>query len=159
MGAKNMAYNIAARKSMKKKLLSRMAKNAHIAATELKVMMTKVQNKFAAAAALANKRNNANIRRSKKTREIMRKNKRRAAHNLRVAVLTQQRSLAALASAANAKIRQTNKHIAANAAPIKENAKRARQALDRFDKKIANVGEEAKKGRSKLAQQMAAQDK
>merc|ERR1711881_18061 len=113
MGAKNMAYNIAARKSMKKKLLSRMAKNAHIAATELKVMMTKVQNKFAAAAALANKRNNANIRRSKKTREIMRKNKRRAAHNLRVAVLTQQRSLAALASATNARIRQTNKHMAA----------------------------------------------
>merc|ERR1712096_175591 len=161
--AKNMAYNIAARKSMKKKLLSRMAKNAHTACTELKVQMTKVQNKFAAAAALANKRNNANIRRSKKTREIMRKNKRRAAHNLRVAVLTQQRSLAALASATNAKIHQTNKHIAANAAQIKENAKRARQALDkamgRFDKKIDNVGEEAKKGRSKLAQQMAAQDK
>merc|ERR1712096_284839 len=141
--AKNMAYNIAARKTMKKKLLKRMAKNAHTACTELKVQMTKVQNQFAASAALANKRNNANIRRSKKTREIMRKNKRRAAHNLRIAVLTQQRSLAALASATNAKIKQTNKRIAANAAQIKENAKRARQALDkamgRFDKKIAQL--------------------
>merc|ERR1712072_645072 len=114
-------------------------------------------------AEVQNKRNRATIRRSAKTREIMRKNKRAAARNLKLAVLNQQRALSALASATNAKIKQTNKHIAANAAQIKENAKRARQALDkamgRFDKKIANVGEQAKKGRSKLAAQAAAQDK
>merc|ERR1711924_375553 len=71
----------------------------------------------------------------------MRKNKRQAACNLKLAVLNQQRALSALASATNAKIKQTNKHIAANAAQIKENAKKAR------------------KGRSKLAAQAAAQDK
>merc|ERR1719409_1811834 len=67
------------------------------------------------------------------------------------------------ASATNAKIHQTNKHIAANAAQIKENAKKARKdlekAMNRFDHKMANVAEQAKKGRSKLAAQAAAQDK
>merc|ERR1711871_1263584 len=57
----------------------------------------------------------------------------------------------------------TNEHIAANAAQIKANAKKARDALDSamgaFNKKMANVEEEAKKGRSKLAAQAAAMDK
>merc|ERR1711959_559083 len=65
--------------------------------------------------------------------------------------------------AINARIAKTNKHIAANAAQIKENAKKARKdlesAMGRFDKKMANVSEEAKKGRSKLAAQAATQDK
>merc|ERR1711881_693518 len=65
--------------------------------------------------------------------------------------------------AINAKIHQTNKHIAANAAQIKENAKKARKdlekAMNRFDHKRANVTEQAKKGRSKLAAQAVAQDK
>merc|ERR1719389_654998 len=125
--------------------------------------MRRVQAKFAAQAELANKRNRATIRRSRKTREIMRKNKRQAGAHLKLAVLNQQRALAALASATNAKIKQTNKHIAANAAQIRENAKKARKDLEkamaRFDKKMANVSEEAKKGRSKLAAQAAAQDK
>merc|ERR1711998_220874 len=94
---------------------------------------------------------------------IMRKNKREAASNLKTAVLNQQRALSALASATNAKIKQTNKHIAANAAQIKENAKKARKdlekAMNRFDHKMANVSEQAKKGRSKLAAQAVAQDK
>merc|ERR1712093_472601 len=119
--------------------------------------------KFAAQAEVQNKRNKATIARSNKTREIMRKNKRQAASNLKLAVLNQQRALAALASATNAKIKQTNKHIAANAAQIRENAKKARKdlekAMGRFDKKMANVAEQAKKGRSKLAAQAAAQDK
>merc|ERR1712096_246355 len=93
----------------------------------------------------------------------MRKNKRQAGANLKLAVLNQQRALSALASATNAKIHQTNKHIAANAAQIKENAKKARKdlekAMNRFDHKMANVTEQAKKGRSKLAAQAVAQDK
>merc|ERR1719409_1499933 len=93
----------------------------------------------------------------------MRKNKRAAARSLKIAVLNQQRALAALASATNAKIKQTNSHIAANAAQIRENAKKARKDLEksmaRFDHKMANVNEQAKKGRSKLAAQAAAQDK
>merc|ERR1711998_820706 len=125
--------------------------------------MRRVQAKFAASAELQNKRNKATIRRSAKTREIMRKNKRAAARSLKIAVLNQQRALAALASATNAKIKQTNAHIAANAAQIRENAKKARKDLEksmaRFDHKMANVSEQAKKGRSKLAAQAAAQDK
>merc|ERR1712178_32075 len=161
--ARNFAFNQAARATMKKQLLAKMAINAKRAKDSLDRNMRRVQRQFAAAAELANKSNNANIKRSAATRKIMRKNKREAARNLKAAVLNQQRALAALASATNAKIKQTNKHIAANAAQIKENAKKARKdlekAMGRFDKKMANVAEQAKKGRSKLAAQAAAQDK
>merc|ERR1712159_763575 len=161
--ARNFAYNQAARATMKKQLLAKMAINAKRAKDALDRNMRRVQRQFAASAELANKRNAKTIARSRKTREIMRKNKRAAARNLKVAVANQQRALAALASATNAKIKQTNKHIAANAAQIRENAKKARKDLEkamaRFDKKMANVSEEAKKGRSKLAAQAAAQDK
>merc|ERR1712096_8172 len=161
--ARNFAFNQAARASMKKALLAKMAINAKAAKDSLDRNMRRVQRQFAAQAELANKRNKRTIARSRKTREIMRKNKRQAASNLKLAVLNQQRALSALASATNAKIKQTNKHIAANAAQIKENAKKARKALEkamnRFDHKMANVGEQAKKGRSKLAAQAAAQDK
>merc|ERR1712057_152420 len=71
--------------------------------------------------------------------------------------------MAAYKSAINARIAQTNKHVAVNAAQIKENAKAARKALEgavnKFDKKVANARAEAAKGRSKLAAQLAAQDK
>merc|ERR1719171_297913 len=161
--AKNFAYNQAARSKMKKALLAKMAINAKKAKDDLDRDMRIVQAKFARFAERENKRNRATIARSRKTREIMRKNKREAANNLQLAVSNQQRPLAALASATNAKIKQTNKHIAANAAQIKENAKKARKdlekAMDRFDKKMAHVTEEAKKGRSKLAAQAVAQDK
>merc|ERR1719327_1992520 len=161
--AKNFAYNQAARSKMKKALLAKMAINAKAAKDSLDRNMRRVQRQFAAQAELANKRNKRTIARSRKTREIMRKNKRQAGANLKLAVLNQQRALSALASATNAKIKQTNKHIAANAAQIKENAKKARKdlekAMDRFDKKMAHVTEEAKKGRSKLAAQAVAQDK
>merc|ERR1712216_413303 len=161
--ARNFAYNQAARATMKKALLAKMAINAKHARDSLARNMRRVQRTFAAQAEVANKRNKKTIARSRKTREIMRKNKRAAARNLKIAVLNQQRALSSLASATNAKIKQTNKHIAANAAQIRENAKKARKdlekAMGRFDKKMANVNEEAKKGRSKLAQQAAAQDK
>merc|ERR1711871_550563 len=161
--AKNMAYNQAARKKMKKMLLAKMAANAKKAKADLDEAMRQTQEKFAKAAKLENKRQRQTLRRAKKTREIMRKNKKEGAKNLATAVVNQQRALAALAQATNARIKSTNKHIAANAATIKANAKKARKdlekAMGRFDKKMANVNEEAKKGRSKLAAQAADQDK
>merc|ERR1712054_739550 len=161
--AKNRAYNAKARASMKKDLLARMAVNAKTAKDALDEQMRITAKHFAAAAALENKRWKKNNKRFKKTREIMKKNKAEAAKELKLATSNQQRALATLASATNAKIKQTNKHIAENAAQIKENAKKAREdldnAMDAFDNKMANVQEEAKKGRSKLAAQAAAQDK
>merc|ERR1719453_2308196 len=71
--------------------------------------------------------------------------------------------MAALASATNARITQTNKHVAINAAQIKENAKKAREELDAavaiFDTKVANARAEAAAGRGKLAAQLEEQDK
>merc|ERR1719506_546412 len=161
--AKNMAYNQAARKKMKKMLLAKMAANAKKAKADLDEAMRQTQEKFAKAAKLENKRQRQTLRRAKKTREIMRKNKKEGAKNLATAVANQQRALSTLAQATNARIKSTNKHIAANAATIKANAKKARKdlekAMGRFDKKMANVDEQAKKGRSKLAAQAAAQDK
>merc|ERR1719353_2663547 len=161
--AKNMAYNAEARKKMKSMLLAKMAVNAKKAKDDLAEAMRQTQAKFAAVAKLENKRQRQTIRRSKKTREIMRKNKAEGAKNLKDAVTAQQRALSTLAQATNERIKSTNKHIAVNAAQIKENAKKARKdldnAMDRFDKKMANVSEEAQKGRSKLAAQAAAQDK
>merc|ERR1712054_56670 len=61
------------------------------------------------------------------------------------------------------KTREIMRKNNAHAAQIKENAKKARKdlekAMDRFDKKMAHVTEQAKKGRSKLAAQAVAQDK
>merc|ERR1711998_323328 len=104
-----------------------------------------------------------NNKRFKKTRAIMKRNKKQAARDLKAATAAQQRALATLAAQTNAKIKKTNKHIAENSAQIKEDAKKAREdldnAMDAFNNKMANVEEEAKKGRSKLAAQAAAQDK
>merc|ERR1711968_114711 len=161
--AKNMQFNIEARKKMKKALLAKMAVNAKIAKDNLHHAMRLTQRKFAKAAALENKRNKETIARSLKTREIMAKNKAEATKELKMATANQQKALATLASATNAKIKKTNKHIAINAAQIKENAKKARSDLDHamnaFDNKMANIEEEAKKGRSKLAAQAIAMDK
>merc|ERR1711881_272126 len=134
--AKNMAYNKKARDAMRKDLLARMAVNAKRAKDALDAQMRWTARTFAHQAAVANRRNKATLARSRKTREIMRKNKRANQHQLHMAVLNQQRALAALDSATNAKIRQTNAHIAANAAQIKINARKA--------------------GRNKLAAQSAA---
>merc|ERR1712159_499354 len=161
--ARNFAFNKAARAKLHKVLLHKMAVNAKKAKDDLDFSMRFVQAKFAAAAKLQNERNNANIARSKKIRELVEANKREAHKNLEASVRTQQRAMAALASATNARIAQTNKHVAANAAQIKENAKKAREDLDKavaiFDQKAANARAEAAAGRSKLAAQLAAQDK
>merc|ERR1719454_1321974 len=161
--ARNFAFNMAARKKLKKFLLAKMAANAKKAKKDLDVAMRRTQAQFAAAAKLANMRNAVNIARSKKIRKVVAANKAEAAKNLATQVAAQQRAMAALKSKVNARIDQTNKHVAANAAQIKENAKAARKALEKavniFDKKTANAREEAQKGRSKLGAQLAAQDK
>merc|ERR1711959_569423 len=161
--AKNMAYNKKARDAMRKDLLARMAVNAKRAKDALDAQMRWTSRTFAHQAAIANARNKATLARSAKTREIMRKNKRANQHQLHMAVLNQQRALSALDSATNAKIRQTNKHIAANAAQIKINARKARKdlehAMNRFDKNMNQVTAEAKAGRNKLARQSAAMNK
>merc|ERR1740130_2354460 len=161
--ARNFAFNMAARKKLKKFLLAKMAANAKKAKKDLDEAMRRTQAQFAAASKLANMRNAANIARSKKIRSVVAANKREAAKNLAHQVLTQQRAMAAKASFINARIDQTNKHVAVNAAQIKEDAKRARKELEHamniFDKKTANAREEASKGRSKLAAQLQAQDK
>merc|ERR1712164_163175 len=160
---RNFAFNQAARKKLKAALLHKMAVNAKKAKDDLHRAMRYVQYRFHKAAALANRRNRANIRRSKMIRARVARDKAHAAHQLRIAVKAQQRSMAAYKSAINARIAQTNKHVAVNAAQIKENAKAARKALEaavsKFDKKVANARAEAAKGRSKLAAQLAAQDK
>merc|ERR1712164_167088 len=161
--ARNFAFNQAARAKLQKAMLAKMAANAKKAKDDLAHAMKFVQAKFAAAADLQNKRNKANIRRSRKLRKTIRKNKALAAKNLAHQVSVQQRSMAALASAVNSRIDQTNKHVAINAAQISENAKKARAALDAavglFDKKVANARAEAAAGRGKLAAQLEAQDK
>merc|ERR1719181_1287755 len=161
--ARNFAFNQAARKKLNKFLLAKMAANAKKAKKDLDVAMRRTQAQFAAVAALANKRNAANIARSKKIRKVVAANKVEAARNLHTQVIAQQRAMAALKSKVNARIDQTNKHVAANAAQIKEDAKAARKALEKamniYDKKTANAREEAAKGRSKLGAQLAAQDK
>merc|ERR1719201_2253628 len=161
--ARNFAFNMAARKKLKKFLLAKMAANAKKAKKDLDIAMRRTQAQFAAAATLANQRNAANIARSKKIRKVVAANKAEAAKNLATQVAAQQRAMAALKSKVNNRIDQTNKHVAANAAQIKENAKAARKALEKavniFDKKTANAREEAAKGRSKLGAQLAAQNK
>jgi hypothetical protein len=160
---RNFAFNQAARKKLKRALLHKMAINARKAKRDMARAMRFVQMRFARAAALANRRNKANIHRSKLIRARVARDKAHAAHQLKVAVLTQQKAMAALASATNARIARTNKHVAANAAQIKENAKTARKELEKamniFDKKTAMARNEAAAGRSKLAAQLAAQDK
>merc|ERR1711968_147038 len=140
-----------------------MAVNAKKAKDDLDTSMRHVQADFAAAAALQNKRNNANIARSKALRKTIRKNKHAAKAALAKQVAVQQRAMAALASATNERIKQTNEHVAVNAAQIKENAKKAREELEAavniFDKKVANARDEAKAGRDKLEQQLKDQDK
>merc|ERR1712227_1202424 len=161
--ARNFAFNKAARSKLKKALLHKMAVNAKKAKDDLDTGMRYVQGKFASMAKLQNERNKANIARSKHIRAVVEANKKEAKKNLQAQVLTQQRAMAALASAVNARIAKTNKHVAINAAQIKENAKKAREELDAavaiFDKKAANARAEAAAGRSKLAAQLAAQDK
>merc|ERR1712178_345349 len=63
----------------------------------------------------------------------------------------------------NAKIDRMNKHVAANATQIKENAKKARKDLEvtmtEWDHKVAVFRSSSAAARDKLSQQFAAQDK
>merc|ERR1719407_282787 len=119
--ARNFAFNQQARKKLKKALLAKMAVNAKKAKDDLDTSMRDVQRRFADAAHTQNLREKANVARSKALRKTIRKKKHEAKKNLDHAVLVQQRAMAALASATNARIDQTNKHVAINAAQIKEN--------------------------------------
>merc|ERR1712100_236814 len=161
--AKNMALNMDARKKMKAALTKTMAENAKTAKDNLNAAMEQTQKNFASFARAENKRHREDIKRFRATRKLMRANKKEARDNLHAATLAQQRALAALSQATNEKIHSTNQHIAANSAAMKLNAKKARDDLDNamsaFDNKMANVMEEAKKGRSKLAAAAATQDK
>merc|ERR1712159_895255 len=89
--------------------------------------------------------------------------KRENQKNLKLAVSAWQRNQAAWAASTNARIDQMNKHAAANAAQIKENAKKARKDLENamhsWDHKIQNFRRDSKAARSRLSAQFAAQDK
>merc|ERR1711998_521842 len=89
--------------------------------------------------------------------------KREAKKNLSLAVSSWQKNQAAWAAKTNARIDQMNKHVAANAAAIKENAKKARKDLENamgdWDHKIATFRDESAQARSKLSEQFKAQDK
>merc|ERR1711966_354513 len=161
--ARNFAFNKAERTKLQKALLHKMAVNAKKCKDDLARGMRWVQGRFAKAAALQNKRNNANIKRSSALRGKIAANKAYAEKQLSKQVLAQQRAMATLTEQTNARIRQTNKHVSINAALIKENARKAREDLEKavalFDKKAASARSEAAAGRGKLAQQLADQDK
>merc|ERR1719262_1673138 len=153
--ARDFAFNAKARSQLKKAMLHKMAVNTEIC--------RKTLEKFAKKAALDNKRQKATEARDRQTLKIAAADKRDAHKNLVNAVNAWQRATSTWAAATNAKIDQSDKRVAANAAQIKENAKKARKdlenAMGQWTTKIANFRHLAKKGRSKLAAQLAAQDK
>merc|ERR1711981_682338 len=161
--ARDFAFNAAARAKLKRQMLHKMAVNAKKCRDDLNDAMRKTQERFAKQARLANRRDRATLRRDRRTVKMAAHDRREQAHNLRMAVKGWQTATSAWASATNARIDTMNKHVAANAAQIKENAKKARKdlenAMNSWDKKIANFRRDAKAGRSKLAAAFAAQDK
>jgi hypothetical protein len=161
--AKNALINQRARKKMNDMLNKKIDLNAKRAKEALANQMRRTQKMFADAAKLANQRQNALNSRMKKMSDTVAANKAQAAHDLKVAVLAQQRALSAQASMFNKKIRQTNARVSENSKQMKANAKHAASELAKtmktFNHKLNNFREEARKGRSALATQMAAQDK
>merc|ERR1711881_72320 len=160
---RNFAFNVRARRKLKKALLRRMAYNARKAAYDLHKAMRYTQWRFAKAARLANYRNAMNIRKSAAIRRKVAQYRAEASRNLRHQVSAQQRAQAAYASAINARIKKTDKSVLVNAAQIKSNAAAAAKALknavDKFDHKANNAKALAAKGRSKLAAQLRRQAK
>merc|ERR1711881_663712 len=160
---RNFAFNVRARRKLKKALLRRMAYNARKAAYDLHKAMSYTQWRFAKAARLANYRNAMNIRKSAAIRRKVAQYRAEASRNLRHQVSAQQRAQAAYASAINARIKKTDKSVLVNAAQIKSNAAAAAKALknavDKFDHKANNAKALAAKGRSKLAAQLRRQAK
>merc|ERR1712164_149180 len=161
--ARDFAFNAAARTKLKRNMLHKMAIYAKKARDDLNHAMMRTQERFAKQAALANRRYKATQRRDKRTAKLIKHDKREAAKNLKLAVDAWQKSTTAWASATNARIDQMNKHVAANAAQIKENAKKARKDLEvtmaGWDHKIHNFKTESANARSKLSEQFKAQDK
>merc|ERR1711871_1480037 len=159
----DFAFNAASRAKLKRNMLHKMAQYAKKARDDLNHAMMRTQERFAKQAALANRRYKATLRRDKRTAKLIKHDKREAAKNLKLAVDAWQKSTTAWASATNARIDQMNKHVAANAAQIKENAKKARKDLEvtmaGWDHKIHNFKTESANARSKLSEQFAAQDK
>merc|ERR1711907_342548 len=161
--ARDFAFNAAARAKLKRQMLHKMAQNAKTCRDNLNAAMRKTQERFAKQAALANRRYRATLARDRRTIKIANQNKREEAHNLAMAVKGWQTATAAWAASTNARIDRMNKHVAANAAQIKENAKKARKdlegAMHSWDHKIANFKRDSKAARSRLSAQFAAQDK
>merc|ERR1712159_67936 len=161
--ARDFAFNAAARAKLKRQMLHKMAVNAKKCRDDLNDAMRKTQERFAKQARLANRRYKATLKRDRRTIKMANENRREEAHNLRMAVKGWQTSTTAWASATNARIDRMNKHVAANAAQIKENAKKARKDLETamagWDHKVMKFREDSKTARSKLSEQFAAQDK
>merc|ERR1711871_890977 len=161
--ARDFAFNAAARAKLKKEMLTKMAVNAKIARDNLDREMRKTQEHFAKNAAFNNRRYKASLKRDKKTKELIEQDKRRAAKQLKLALTSWQKNTNALAAATNARIDQMNAHVAANAAAIKENAKKARKdlevAMGEWDHKVATFRTESATARNKLSEQFKAQDK
>merc|ERR1719269_31650 len=136
---RNFAFNQAARKKLKRALLHKMAVNAKKAKDDLARAMRFVQMRFARAAALANRRNKANIHRSKLIRARVARDKAHAAHQLRIAVKAQQRSMAAYKSAINARIAQANNKLKIVVAKTAAHFRRvrAKMAADRHHADMA----------------------
>merc|ERR1711871_1749503 len=161
--ARDFAFNAAARTALKKQMLHQMAVNAKIARDHLNHNMRRTQEKFAKAAHLANRRHARNQARHRATMKLIGEDKARAAHALKLATSAWQKATSAWASATNAKIDQLNKHAAANAAQIEENAKKARKDLDRtmnkWDTAVATFRTDESKKNSRLKAQFEAQGK
>merc|ERR1711970_1670017 len=161
--ARDFAYNAAARSRLKRDMLHKMAQNAKIARDDLDRAMRKTQERFAKQAHLANRRYKATLRRDKKTLKFVKHDKAQAARHLKMAVSAWQKTTQAWAASTNARIDRMNKHAAANAAQIKENAKKARKdlevAMKGWDHSVHNFRTESKNARDKLSEQFAAQSK
>merc|ERR1711968_312884 len=140
--ARDFAFNMAARRKLKRDMLHKMAQYARIARNNLNHAMRRCQERFAKQAHLANRRYRATLHRDRVTKRLIDHDKKEAARNLKLAVLAWQKNTAAWAAATNARINRMNKHVAANAAQIKENAKKARKDLEgamaEWDQKVHN---------------------
>jgi len=163
MIARNAVINAQQRKHMKAILNKKINANARRAQAALANAMRRTQAQFQSSAKLANRRHRMMTNRFRAMRRTISANKRAAASQLKYAVLAQQRALAGRAASLNSRISRTNRRVSANSVQIKSNAKYAAKALQRtmkiFNHKIHNVRREAASGRSKLAAQLAAQDK
>jgi len=161
--ARDFAFNAAARASLKKAMLNKMAQNAKTARDNLDKEMRKTQEHFAKNAAFNNRRYKASQKRDAETKKTIASDKKRAAKQLKLAVSSWQKSTNAWAAKTNSRIDQMNAHAAANAANIKENAKKARKDLENamhtWDKKVASFRTESATARNKLSEQFKSQDK